>query len=79
MILKAFLLQTCSLKIVSYIYIYIYLSCPFIQGVAAMKTVPMTLSCIAPHTTSIVGIPSAIVYMEVTVTENNRFLVSDAS
>lgn len=75
MILKALFSQDCFLLK----YIFIYLSCPFIQGVAAMKTVPMTLSCIAPHTTSIVGIPSAIVYMEVTVTENNRFLVSDAS
>lgn len=44
-----------------------------------MKIAPMTLSYTAPPTTSIAGIPGATACTEATVTENNWFLVSDAS
>lgn len=44
-----------------------------------MKIAQMTLSYTAPPTTSIAGIPGATACTEATVTENNWFLVSDAS
>lgn len=71
-------IHTCSVKYI-FLNIYIYFSCLSNQGVAAMKIAQMTLSYTAPPTTSIAGIPGATACTEATVTENNWFLVSDAS
>lgn len=71
-------IHTCSVKIYIFKYIYLFFV-PSNQGVAAMKIAQMTLSYTAPPTTSIAGIPGATACTEATVTENNWFLVSDAS